>query len=608
MHGAQLARRGATLFASLSLGGGGEAQQQQQGRSAPPSESPLQPSQLLHDGRYRVDDLYGVGEHCEVWTGVEVSSGRRVAIKVNRDGGFVAHALAAREGELALGAQPGRPRLPASVVDLDAAAAAAAEAAATAAAAAAALKPAARAGKPEAVAAAAAAAAAAAIAAKPAKRLGKRAAAAAAAEADAAAAAVARDPPVVRCLAAFDVYSASGGAHSCLVMEQLGDSVSAVQREYIGGLGVGLPLPVVRQLTRRLVSSLDYLHRSRGIVHRDVSPDNVLLVAPFQTELQMDGWEAAKLQVANFFRGLVRLEPLAPQLPPPPPGCVSERNLHRAHVKLADFGRARPLGEADVPHPGEGMISTYAPGGRPPEDVLGLPTTPAYDVWQLGLLVWWLSTGLPLFAPEPRTLSSIGDGQDGQDRQGGDARGAAARPRDRLYDVNDIHLADMTTVLGHCPRALVEASPVRGLYFRRSGRLRMEADVQLESTTLRDLLTRGCSFGDEEADSLAGFLTPLLQWDPAARPSAQQLLAHPWLAASQPGDGRAGARQEKAGSQGRAGAGAVGAVGAGAGERRVGGGVAAAGGAAGVEQGGGWAPAVVFSDWGSEEEEAGRGS
>lgn len=49
-------------------------------------------------------------------------------------------------------------------------------------------------------------------------------------------------------------------------MEKLGESMSHVMSHFLGGLGVGLPLPVVQQLTRRVVRALDYLHRcERGV-------------------------------------------------------------------------------------------------------------------------------------------------------------------------------------------------------------------------------------------------------------------------------------------------------------------------------------------------------
>jgi len=36
-------------------------------------------------------------------------------------------------------------------------------------------------------------------------------------------------------------------------------------------------------------------------------------------------------------------------------------------------------------------------------------------------------------------------------------------------------------------------------------------------------------FEKHEAEELASFLLPILQWEPTKRPSAQKLLEHPWL-------------------------------------------------------------------------------
>lgn len=36
-------------------------------------------------------------------------------------------------------------------------------------------------------------------------------------------------------------------------------------------------------------------------------------------------------------------------------------------------------------------------------------------------------------------------------------------------------------------------------------------------------------FKKHEADMLADFLLPILQWEPTKRPTAQELLSHPWL-------------------------------------------------------------------------------
>lgn len=97
--------------------------------------------------------------------------------KVNRDGGFLAHASLAREADMTVAAQP----------------------------------------CPDGHAASALA---------PSSKRGGR---GAAVSANAVAPRAASNPPVVACLDSFDVYAAAGGCHRCLVLERLGDSLSQVR-------------------------------------------------------------------------------------------------------------------------------------------------------------------------------------------------------------------------------------------------------------------------------------------------------------------------------------------------------------------------------------------
>lgn len=38
----------------------------------------------------------------------------------------------------------------------------------------------------------------------------------------------------------------------------------------------GIPIPVVRNITRQILLGLDYMHRVCGIIHTDLKPENVV--------------------------------------------------------------------------------------------------------------------------------------------------------------------------------------------------------------------------------------------------------------------------------------------------------------------------------------------
>lgn len=117
----------------------------------------------------------------------------------------------------------------------------------------------------------------------------------------------------------------------------------------------GLPEPTVKRVAAQLAGALDFLH-SRGLVHADVKPDNVLVFDP---------------------------------------AC--------GRVALGDLGLTRPEG-SPVPAPPAPLPTA------PPELCLllppaTLPLRPAMDSWGLGVLLFCAATasfpwGVPL-APDP---------------------------------------------------------------------------------------------------------------------------------------------------------------------------------------------------------------
>jgi serine/threonine-protein kinase len=114
------------------------------------------------------------------------------------------------------------------------------------------------------------------------------------------------------------------------------------------------PLPVadILRILRDVAQALQYAH-SRGVVHRDLKPDNILIA----------------------------------------------REGRKAYV--TDFGLARVLSESAVPGGGAtfGTCEYISP-----EQAIGLPAEPRSDVYALGVIGWVMATGKPLFDGTPREV------------------------------------------------------------------------------------------------------------------------------------------------------------------------------------------------------------
>lgn len=91
------------------------------------------------------------------------------------------------------------------------------------------------------------------------------------------------------CCRLLDSFEHSGphGLHVCMVFEVLGDNMLALIKAFDYK---GVPLPVVRSLTRQMLVALDYLHRELQIIHTDFKPENVMLfdtLSPRHWEMQL---------------------------------------------------------------------------------------------------------------------------------------------------------------------------------------------------------------------------------------------------------------------------------------------------------------------------------
>ncbi|GAV55070.1 hypothetical protein ZYGR_0AS03930 [Zygosaccharomyces rouxii] len=322
-------------------------------------------------------------------------------------------------------------------------------------------------------------------------------------------------PHVVELLDAF-AHLGPHGLHVCLVFEPLNESLlSLLGQCHQGGtcnlkeagttcVKDGLPLELVKEVTRQVLLALDFLHKECGIVHSDIKPENVMLEFP---ELPTK-WEVAKFlheyslqeqtRSANDFTKSTMSGPLPSPLfhtftedvdgfskPDFAHACGKNwRNFFK--VKLVDFGNACPLENKTQGY----NVQTFE--YRAPEIFLQYPEWGyAADVWSAACLFSEMCTTRYLFRAEnnwPQASSQL-----------------------ELFSTTLGPASD--SFLDKCILSKDYQHCVKNCQFRSiSENLREELGVD------RVL-----------ADRIEQFMAPMLRWDPAERADAMTSANHPFL-------------------------------------------------------------------------------
>jgi serine/threonine-protein kinase SRPK3 len=136
---------------------------------------------------------------------------------------------------------------------------------------------------------------------------------------------------------------------------------------------------------------------------------------------------------------------------------------------------------------------------RSPEVLIGAEYDTSADMWSLACVTFELLTGDLLFDP----------------RAGED------------YDRDEDHLAMFQELLGKMPKRLSLSGKYSKKFFDRKGSLKHIK--QLKFWPVQDVLHEKYHFSKEDADDVAAFLKPLLDFDPKQRGTALEAIRSDWL-------------------------------------------------------------------------------
>ncbi|KAK0390655.1 hypothetical protein NLU13_0159 [Sarocladium strictum] len=280
------------------------------------------------------------------------------------------------------------------------------------------------------------------------------------------------------------VVRGPGGDHPCLVLEALREPLWLYRRRYVDRV---VPSDILKILVQMMLHALDYLHSSCQVIHTDLKPDNVMIRVEDPAIFARDASDefANPLPQKALDKGRViylarnNFGPLAR-----PTGII----------QLVDFDLAVRTSPGQI-HTGAIQGENY----RAPEVILDAGYTSSADIWSLGVMLWDLFEGRPLF--DPRAPDSPDE-----------------------YD-EPAHLSQITALLGSPPQKLLSEGRRTAMFYEPNGMLKAPGYVP-EYFTLDTSITR---MSDEEKIHFIRFVGRMLRWSPEDRSNAKELLEDPWL-------------------------------------------------------------------------------
>ncbi|ORX93074.1 kinase-like protein [Basidiobolus meristosporus CBS 931.73] len=348
-------------------------------------------------------------------------------------------------------------------------------------------------------------------------------------------------------------HTGPNGTHVCMVFEVLGENLLGLIKRYQHR---GIPVRMVKEITKQVLLGLDYLHRECGIIHTDLKPENVLIcIQDVEEFLQQEykGEESRHLSTPKSSR-----RPLIASQPISSPSVSKSRtsSSHGIHHESSNDNRNRDRNQRALTENGRNQTNSmldhtindnsicersprdatplrnrhHTPGEeepvirvkiadlgnacwldrhftndiqtrqyRSPEVILGAAWNASADIWSMACMVFELLTGDFLFDPK-------------------------SGPR---FSKDDDHLAQIIELLGEIPSEILSSGKHVNEYFNRRGELRNIH--RLHYWPLHSVLHEKYLVSRSESEQLSSFLLPMLDLHPNRRVSAGDIVKHDWL-------------------------------------------------------------------------------
>ncbi|RAK97316.1 protein kinase [Aspergillus ibericus CBS 121593] len=267
------------------------------------------------------------------------------------------------------------------------------------------------------------------------------------------------------------------GSHYCIATKPQGASIRILQEVFPNAV---LPKLLVKSLIHRLFLSVNWLHATCGLIHTDISPQNVLMDLEDDSSLKdTEDEESQDPSTPIMSQGAPIYRSRTPML-----------ELSGIPI-LTDFGQVRP---AEPGNHDWWMSDLY----RAPEVLLQLPWSFPVDIWSIGVMTLELLEGKNLFDPVDRTNDQY---------------------------VLPLALAQYIGYLGPPPLEIIQQSPLFSTYFDERGN--WISDPPIPQTSLEDFVTT-IPPGTEK-DAFLRLIPRILTWDPEVRATSVEIIPDEWL-------------------------------------------------------------------------------